>query len=256
MRNIVKNPNSPKCLEKEKNKADGNYGCGNVYDLLNKDFKNKCYLCESEVLIPEIEHFIPNSVDNGKYKFDWNNLFFACSHCNGIKSDNYNTNKSNQILNCTNINHNVFGWIKYEITNPIKKEIKITPLNNDIKTKNTAELLNKIYNVDSKGRRKTVAIKIHKKIIKEILKLQLIFKNITTIPEDEDMLEDIKRRLRKSSPYSAFKIWEIIDTYGKEYLANFIDKEEFEKYIVTIENKYLKTTNNARKNIRRKNFKC
>ena len=45
-------------------------------------------ICELKNLQdPQVEHLLPHK--NGKYperKFDWNNLFWSCSHCNGIKN--------------------------------------------------------------------------------------------------------------------------------------------------------------------------
>lgn len=40
-----------------------------------------------ELQDPQIEHLLPHK--NGRYKereFDWDNLFWACGHCNGVKN--------------------------------------------------------------------------------------------------------------------------------------------------------------------------
>ena len=39
--------------------------------------------------------------DNIDLKYDWNNLFFFCSYCNGKKSSKYNDSEENMILDCT-----------------------------------------------------------------------------------------------------------------------------------------------------------
>lgn len=55
-------------------------------------------LSQEKMEDPQVEHLLPHK--NGKYKdrkFDWENLFWACGHCNGIK----NQNKYDEgILNC------------------------------------------------------------------------------------------------------------------------------------------------------------
>ena len=59
-----------------------------MIERLKKDFHNKCYICEmKELQDPNVEHLLPHK--NGKYperKFDWENLFWSCSHCNGVKN--------------------------------------------------------------------------------------------------------------------------------------------------------------------------
>ena len=66
---------APPCLAKEKQKATGDYKCGDVFERTKTDFKNKCYICENkEPITINIEHFRPHKGDK-KLKFDWNNLF-------------------------------------------------------------------------------------------------------------------------------------------------------------------------------------
>lgn len=57
--------------------------------ILQQDFFNKCYICEEKesTLINE-EHF--HSYKNYKHlKYEWENLFYACAHCNKIKGSRY-----------------------------------------------------------------------------------------------------------------------------------------------------------------------
>lgn len=44
---------------------------------------------------PQVEHLLPHK--NGKYKerkFDWDNLFWSCGHCNGVKNTGMRVYKS------------------------------------------------------------------------------------------------------------------------------------------------------------------
>ena len=79
---------APKSLFTEKTKANGSYEKTDVVEQLRKDFHNKCYICEIDKLQdPQVEHLRPHF--NGKnkdLKFDWNNLFWSCGHCNGVKN--------------------------------------------------------------------------------------------------------------------------------------------------------------------------
>ena len=79
---------APSSLKTEALKASGKYNRADVIAQLRKDFNDKCYICETKDLQdPEDEHLLPH--ENGKYperKFDWNNLFWACGHCNNIKN--------------------------------------------------------------------------------------------------------------------------------------------------------------------------
>ncbi|MDM8295932.1 hypothetical protein QUW58_12075 [Enterocloster aldenensis] len=79
---------APESLLKEAAKINGSYAQPDVVERLKRDFHNKCYICEmKELQDPQIEHLLPHK--NGRYKereFDWDNLFWACGHCNGVKN--------------------------------------------------------------------------------------------------------------------------------------------------------------------------
>ena len=79
---------APASLAMEKEKTNGSYNGSDVVKRLMEDFNNKCYICEIDNLQdPQVEHLKPHF--GGKYidrKFDWNNLFWSCGHCNGVKN--------------------------------------------------------------------------------------------------------------------------------------------------------------------------
>jgi uncharacterized protein (TIGR02646 family) len=107
---------APACLVLEKGKANGDYKTPETLRRLENDFKNKCYICESKAPHTiNVEHFNPHQ-GNQDLKFDWNNLFWACGHCNNTKLATHNN-----LLNCTDINDNVEEAIHYYI-NPFPKE--------------------------------------------------------------------------------------------------------------------------------------
>lgn len=69
-------------------KAQKSYTEPDVIQLLQKNFHKKCYICElGELSDSVVEHLLPHH--NGEYierKFDWNNLFLSCPHCNSVKN--------------------------------------------------------------------------------------------------------------------------------------------------------------------------
>lgn len=61
----------------------------NVNRALKETFHGKCYICENkEATSYQIEHLILHR-KNVELKYNWNNLFWSCAHCNNIKSDKY-----------------------------------------------------------------------------------------------------------------------------------------------------------------------
>ena len=74
------------------------YNTEEVNAALNEIFHGKCYICEGkDITSCQIEHFIPHRKDM-ELKYDWNNLFWSCAHCNNIKLDKYEP-----ILDCTKV---------------------------------------------------------------------------------------------------------------------------------------------------------
>ena len=65
---------------------NGDYNQLEVNIALKEVFHGKCYICENKAVTSyQIEHLIPHK-DNVDLKFDWNNLFWSCAHCNGVKN--------------------------------------------------------------------------------------------------------------------------------------------------------------------------
>ncbi len=123
---------APECLEREKTKASGDYKCGCVLARTRDDFKNKCYLCEyKEPESINLEHFVAHRGDLD-LKFDWNNLFWACAHCNSTKHDRFG-----EILDCTNPKHDVESKLKCAFS-PFPFEMpQIESLHDDERTHST-----------------------------------------------------------------------------------------------------------------------
>jgi len=220
MINIEKSIPPPPCLEKEKQKANGDYKCGDVLERTKKDFKNKCYICEyKEPPSINVEHFLPHK-GNKNLKFDWNNLFWACVHCNNTKRDRFDN-----ILNCINPEHDVENWIKYEMRPFPREKVKITVLKNNEIVDNTVQLLLEAYN-GTTPLKIIESANIRQTLLEEILDFQRLLVEYYNEGIDDDekriSLIKIKRHLKKTSAFTAFKRWIIKD--------NPVLKQDFESY--------------------------
>lgn len=139
---------APQSLQEEAKKENGRYALQDVVCQLKQDFNEKCYICEMKDLQdPQIEHLLPHQ--NGKYqdrKFDWENLFWSCGHCNNVK----NQKKYEEgILDCCNVdpeNYLVFGIenrnVKVKVRDDSKEEAG-----------RTAELVEEVFNLRNTGMR-------------------------------------------------------------------------------------------------------
>jgi len=223
MVNFAKSQPTPTSL------ANGSYNNGEVLNRLKDDFKNKCYLCEQKGLTNiQVEHFIPHQGNNA-LKYSWNNLFWACVHCNNIKLDLYNTTSENQLLNCINLEHDVVNSIHYQ-TSPFPKEnftfeSCCSLVNQPNTIENTAQLLCKIYNGHTAL--KTIeALAIREATLQELRKLKKALYQYYSaqLPDNQKQIYfyKIQRLLSKESPFTAFKRWYVIE---REAI-----REEFELY--------------------------
>lgn len=211
---------APDCLELEKMKAKGDYKCGVVLERIKNDFGNKCYICEyKEPITINVEHFRPHE-GNNDLKFDWNNLFWSCSHCNNTKSASYQN-----IINCTDAAQEIESKLKY-IFKPFPFEnVEIIGLDESAETLMTRDLLDAIYNGTTKL--KTIeSANLRNKLLEEIMEFQRFlveyFRDTNSQEDKEYFLIRIRGHISRRSNFTAFKRWIILEN---EKL-----KAEFEKY--------------------------
>ncbi|PTV49865.1 HNH endonuclease [Acinetobacter pittii] len=186
-----------------------NYRDPIVVRALRKDFYGKCYICEQKHFPNlNVEHFIPH-LDDEDLKFDWNNLYFACSRCNSIKNKYYN-----DMLDCCNKDHLVEDWIKLYFINPDDdiKVINTCPKDNPLyhNASIAQELIDNCYNKsDSSGTQEISKEDLREKILDEYNEFQTMrinfIKNLDKLLDDEKIHEakKIKLRLKSHYPFSA-----------------------------------------------------
>lgn len=198
---------APTSLALEKQKVSGSYNQPDVLDRLIDDFSNKCYLCEqNDLTTMNIEHLRPHRGDLD-LKFDWNNLFLACPHCNNIKLDRYDN-----ILNCTVEADEAESRIKLKLDPFPMSEVEVTVNQTDARTLQTAELLKAIYNGTTFMKTRE-AENLNKKIAEEIHQFLQLLRGYMNAKknDDQEALQDFNRKIRyslqKTSPFTSFKRW-------------------------------------------------
>ena len=123
---------------------EADYTSGTLYELLKSDFNEKCYICEDRAAKRgiEIEHRHAHK-GNAALKYDWNNLFFSCHHCNRLKNTCFNT-----IIDCTQDDPE--DYFNLKIKPDIKMEIIITKTKDASFVDETVKLLERVFNGESK----------------------------------------------------------------------------------------------------------
>lgn len=219
MFNAVRTPEVPTSLA-AKNRYDGN----DVYLELCKIFFDKCYICETkEPHDVNVEHFHPHKGDEGK-KFDWANLYLACSRCNNIKLAEFD-----DILDCCDSATDVFRAIRHvpPIT-PYAKAVQLVSMSPDLRVELTRELLERVYNSDRTVNKKVSGAFLRRKIFDQYnLLLDQINKYYNPVATDNERavsLERMQKLIHRSAPYSAFIRWCILDdTELGKLLSGFMD---------------------------------
>jgi hypothetical protein len=223
MVNFTKTTEIPASLAIEKQKGlnaegkpKGSHSGADVLKLLEADFHKKCYLCETKGLTSiNVEHFIPHKNNIDLY-FEWDNLYWSCGHCNNIKLASYNTKPENMLLNCLNPNHQVCEAIRYQVVRGFPKDkftfsAQHSLIENPHVVASTIEFLDKVYNGHT-ILKEIEGANMRENVMEELLSFINDVHNYHTETEDKDIyLLKIKRHLNKSSAFTAFKRWYVLE---------------------------------------------
>lgn len=218
---------APECLALEKVKASGDYKCANVLQRLREDFYNKCYICEkAEPISINVEHFRPHRGGSDlDLKFSWDNLFWACAHCNNLKSDSFT-----DILNCTNENDQVESRLGYYFSPFPFEKVKISALDQDPSVISTGSLIEAVFNGTTEL--KTIeSANLRNELLEEMRDFQghLVeyFKNTNTVEYKAFVKNKVREHLHPASNFTAFKRWVIRN--------NDTLFDEFQNYLISSE---------------------
>jgi hypothetical protein len=219
MFNAVRTSEVPASLA-AKQKYDGN----DVYMELCSIFFDKCYICETkEPHDINVEHFHPHKGDVHK-KFDWDNLYLACSRCNNIKLAEFD-----DILDCCDGEVDVFRAIRHvpPIT-PYAKAVQLLSMCTDSKVELSRQLLERVYNSDHTVNKKVSGAFLRRKVFDQynllLDQINCYYNPVSTDGEREISLERMQKLIHRSAPYSAFIRWCILDDAELgDLLVSFMD---------------------------------
>lgn len=201
----LQNPEIEAWLAHQKGLTSGKYDSEDILDKLHEDFHGKCYICEFTATSIRIEHFRPQSLGKDE-KFDWFNLFYACEHCNAIKSDDYLN-----LIDCTKDFPD--AEIRFEV-DPLATDKDKVSINRVIGSRvhdDTLNLLRAVYSTHVDYQRVTKRKKLEaSNIVGELLKELNDFKELAQDyleHQDAEDLEDLQFELNNKSKFTAFKRW-------------------------------------------------
>lgn len=199
---IERTPTPPASLAIEAQKKAGSYTCPDVIELLHHDFHGKCYICENKPLTGmQVEHLLPHQGRSIPERiFDWNNLFYSCSHCNSLK------NKAvydGHILNCCivdpeeQLNH---------IYTP--EHVHVICIHDDETNMRTAQLIESAFEEknDNPAIRNLECQNLFNDLSESMVALFHQLENYRENPTPR-VMKCLKALLVRESKYAAFKRW-------------------------------------------------
>ena len=197
---VTRNYPAPKSLAIEKAKSSGRYDKPDVIEKLKQDFNDKCYICEMKGLQdPVIEHLLPHK--NGEYidrKFDWDNLFWSCGHCNGVKNrKEYDVG----IIDCCK--RDPEQLLMFDL---VEDDVVVCPLaENDKEATLTAKLIYEVFNIQNTGMRIQRSKHRLQKLQEEMNSFYKLLDKYKKFPGNKRHKTMIKVNLQRESAFAAFK---------------------------------------------------
>lgn len=156
----------PASLAQEAQKANGTYNKEDVVKRLKDDFYDKCYICELKGLQdPQVEHLLPHK--GGQFperKFDWDNLFWSCGHCNQVKNC---TKYDDGIIDCCKVDPEQYLSIELSGSTVSAKALDAS----NVVAVRTAMLIEEVFNLTNTGMRTVVCEERLKGLQREMNKL-------------------------------------------------------------------------------------
>ncbi|MGL5411054.1 MAG: HNH endonuclease [Cetobacterium sp.] len=174
----------------------------NSFDVIERlyiDFHEKCYICGLKGLQdPEVEHLLPHK--NGNFperRFDWNNLYLSCGHCNNVKSKAVYDEK---ILDCCTVDPEENLIFRLNDNNVEVKQKVFNEIN-----EKTSQLINEVFNLKNTGLRVEKSKHRIEELQKEMNILYKFLEKYIINPNSSITLRTLKAILKKESAFSEFK---------------------------------------------------
>ena len=190
---------APASLAVESKKKNGSYREPDVIKQLADDFHEKCYICEIKpVQDPQVEHRLPHHNRSLPARvFDWNNLFYSCSHCNSVK--NAGKYEAGIIDCCARDPEEVLTYHLDE------KRVKVNVKDaEDQEALLTAELIEEVFNSTSTGIR-TEAGQVRLRELQVVM--NTLYKQLERYrqnPDDGRTIKTLCGFLDRAAPFSGF----------------------------------------------------
>jgi len=168
------------------------------FKALVEDCYGKCYICENDKSTTlNVEHRIPHRGDDS-LKYDWQNLFLSCGHCNSIKGD-----KFDNILDPTKCDPEDFIALSLK-TDSLVEIVEACALSDDTRTKQTIELLSLIFNGGSTAIKDVECAVLRNELSACIARFFQYIEGYRAEPnEGYDII--IEKEISRSSAFAAFK---------------------------------------------------
>lgn len=213
---IKRNPIPPTSLAVEAQKTNGSYKEPDVIKQLKDDSNDKCYICELGGLSdPEVEHLRPHHGRKLPERvFDWNNLFYACPHCNNLKKE---TKYDDKIIDCCNRDPEDMLEQCYEnghvnVHNIVDEESAIM----------TALLIQDCFEKRNTGIREAACQYRIDHLAEEMNILYKTLDRYKKTPELHRYKRSLKAMLARTSAFAAFK-----RNYVRKHIVDYPDLKEF-----------------------------
>ncbi len=213
---IDRTPQPPKSLAIEAQKAHGSYCLDDVISQLCSDFHGKCYLCEIKPLQSvEIEHLRPHHhFARKELAFDWNNLFYACRHCNGMKNM---TRYDGHILDCCAVDPEELLDQSFS-----EGHVRVQAKNGGEDAELTAELIESCFEKTNTGIR---VIECQTRVDELNQEMNILYTNLGKLGDDAAhlrALRSLRSQLSRHSKFAAFK-----RHYVRCHISEYPELEEF-----------------------------
>ena len=164
----------------------------------------------------QIEHLIPHRGDV-ELKYDWNNLFWSCAHCNNDKYD--------PILDCSQVDVDHKIAFRKRGYFGIDEELEFVALENSIEIENTIQLLHDVY-YGSTPQKRLEATNIRRSLRQNLSKFKELIREYEEAQEYEkdDLKYAIRKEIEASAAFAAFKRWLLWDNRERyQELIQFCD---------------------------------
>lgn len=133
-----------------------------------------------------------------KRKFDWENLFWSCGHCNGVKN---NRKYDEGIIDCCKSDPE--KRLFFQVTGD---DVEIVVMNDeDDEAKRTAGLITEVFSLRNTGMR-TYTSAERMKLLKQ--EMSVLYKQLEILhkkPDSKVTIRKIRSLLRRESAFAAFK---------------------------------------------------